>query len=385
MSGRTAIIHIGTPKTGTTSIQQLLKRNRAELVRQHVSFPKSPGASVHGMLSTACAGGPYRPADRVWEGVEPTEKLAQFNRAFAAEMQQLPARIQRVIFSDERLCVALHTHTQIERLRALMQPHFSNIIIVIYLRRQDQLLASSYSQMLRHGIVHAPGATFDTAGNYHYFDYHAMLQKWADLFGQAAIKPRIYEHTASGPFDSVADFSALCGISLPQGESARPSTLNTSISVVGQTILREVGAILQRQTGRENVGSPAWRAISAAVSKSHPGRGWSPSAEESHAFMQRFNAGNEALRQIYHPDRATLFSNQVSKPEATSQPPSDAALFTGACQALVESMNVRINREKMAARQARRLAAGDPPDPQPAEEDAENHTIEDDGEPDQGE
>ena len=39
----TAYVHIGTPKTGTTSIQACLSSNREMLERQNMAYPSTSG------------------------------------------------------------------------------------------------------------------------------------------------------------------------------------------------------------------------------------------------------------------------------------------------------------------------------------------------------
>ena len=49
-----AIIHIGTEKTGTTTIQEFLHLNRSKLANQGVAYLQSPGLRNNRKLVTYC-------------------------------------------------------------------------------------------------------------------------------------------------------------------------------------------------------------------------------------------------------------------------------------------------------------------------------------------
>ncbi len=48
---RDLILHIGTSKTGSTSIQKVLARQRRALRTQGIVYPRSPGSERHELLA----------------------------------------------------------------------------------------------------------------------------------------------------------------------------------------------------------------------------------------------------------------------------------------------------------------------------------------------
>jgi hypothetical protein len=358
---REAIIHIGTPKTGSTSIQQVLRNRRRDILAQGALFPRSPGpgaGGIHSFLTCAAERGKYRATDRMWGGVPPARRLEQFLAELAQEMAACPDNVDRVIFSHERLSGALQTSEQIARLRDILQPYFSRFRIVVYLRRQDTLLASQYTQMLRKGMLRDPSELFTHQNNLKYHDYDKLLTSWAEVFGEASIVPRIYERGPDGLFDSVADFLAVCGLSLTFEENDRLRTRNPSIKTAGQVILRQVGLILEQQGGTKVINTPAWRATRGAASRVLAGPGWTPTRDEAIAFMQQYEAGNEAVRQRYFPERDTLFSTEFANlPTYRSDLPAEEYL-QAACLALVEAFKVHSLRERKALKKGGKAGAG---------------------------
>ena len=359
MTDRLAIIHIGIPKTGTTSIQQVLKIKRNELVNQRAAYARSPGSSAHALLTAACAGGPYRKKDWVWDGIAPKLRLEQFHAALAHEMNGLPGDVDRVIFSDERLSAKLQTPEQIGRLRELLQPYFTRFAIIVYLRRQDTLMASNYTQMLRVGMLKDPATVLDELPKLPYFHYDKLLASWAGGFGAAAIQPRLYERDAGGKFDSVDDFLSACGVQLDFPASERARSANPSISTAGQSILRDEGRLLKQRIGaKPAIHEPAWGAITRAVTDVLPGKGWVPTRDEASHFMKLFEDGNEDVRRRYFPDRAHLFSGDFSSLPDATHAPTDRELYEAACKALVESAVVLIKRQRRADWQERLAEKG---------------------------
>jgi len=348
------ILHIGTMKTGTTSIQQVFDVRRADMLAQGAYYPQSPGTRAHELLTYAATNGERgpRPDDPFWRGIDRTERLARFREEFAAEMAAIPPHVNRVVISDERFSFYLRTPAHLAALHAMLRPHFDNIEVVAYLRRQDSFLASRYAEQLRVGAVGEPDHKRDNAERMQDYDYRRLLEDWAAVFGAAAIKPRIYERGAHKTFDSVSDFMASCGIDLVVNPGDTGARSNPSMNLAGQQVLREVGSMLQKKTGARSVVGPLWRRISDAVTEALPGKGWMPTRAEAAEFMARFEDGNEAVRHRYFPDRATLFADDSANFPVDAAEIGPEAKFVAACAALLEVAERSQKREATLERAA---------------------------------
>ncbi|MEJ2523509.1 MAG: hypothetical protein P8080_11660, partial [Gammaproteobacteria bacterium] len=68
-----------------------------------------------------------------------------------------------------------------------LQPLFEEVRVRVYLRRQDELALSFYSQKLRAGFI--PPSIMPLANlkrpRQPYFDFDALLSRWAAVFGEA--------------------------------------------------------------------------------------------------------------------------------------------------------------------------------------------------------
>lgn len=309
------ILHIGQSKTGTSSIQRCLGSRREALRAEGICYPASPGWANHGLLPASLV-----PLERLrdfnphlWEGLAPDQRLERFRRDFAAELAAMGPDIRTVILSAEQCSGLLVRPEEIARLRDLLAPHVGRMRVVIYLRRQDQHFASSYTQALRTAVIRPPALPAQGPAEMPAYDYAALLDRWARVFGPEAMQPRIFARDAMLNGDAVDDFFDLCGIALriPADDPERQS--NLSVTPGGLGLMLAMGEHLGGRTpGGLLPSSLVWRRFTQAVSDILPGRGWRPKPEEASAFMARFQAVNEAVRQRWFPDRPRLFAEDYA-------------------------------------------------------------------------
>jgi hypothetical protein len=355
---RRAIIHIGTPKTGTTSIQRVLGLNRAALPAQGACYPLSPGAlehvRLHAMLvhrRTLLHGAPSQEEPHgAAVGIE------QFPDDFAKEMDLLPAGVKRVILSEERLSV-FRFHDDLAALKSFLAPYFDEFTIVVYLRSQDSYLASRYAELLRMGVLEGPDHVVATAERLAPYDYLALIERWAAVFGPDAMVPRIYERGADSIFDSVDDFLAVCGVCLPVPADDPSRLRNKSMSFAGQQLMLRIADLARQETGDDRLRAAIWFEVGAAVSQAMPGGGWLPTRTEAAAFMARFAAGNEIIRQRFFPDRQRLFADGSARFPVEPMSVSEKDIGDAACLAFLKA--------------TARAAAKERPAPRPIEDQAE--------------
>ena len=345
---RQLLLHIGVPKTGSTSIQRRLAAQRATLRQHGVSYPGAGLAVPQFLHRAALAGGDSRDS-----------RVARFRREFDRELASLPSELSTVVLSDEQCSLHLRTAAQIARLHAWLAPHFATIRIVVYLRRQDALAASLYAQMLRHGIADPPSLETARGELAFLFDYAALLENWRGVFGRDALVPRIFESESLPGGDVVRDFFAACGLDPAlAGQSAGADT-NPSMNLQGQAVLLSLGRAVREETGRMQIRDKPWARLAAIVTELFPGRGWQPSRAEASAFMAQYQASNESIRAAWFPTRPSLFDTDFSKlpelPEALAAEP----LGYPTCAVIMHAMRALVAAEatdgdERAARRAAR-------------------------------
>jgi len=333
---RECFLHIGHTKTGSTSIQNALGAHREALARHGVCYPRSPGWGNHALLPAAMAAPELRergvhPA--FWGGLPPAERIARFLEEFPKEMAALPPETRLVVLSSEQ-CIHMQPDVaSVARLRDFLAPHFRRVRIVVYLRRQDEHYASAYTQLLRDGVVEAPRLPAGGSRQLAHYDYAGLLRRWAEVFGEDAVLPRLFERELLVNGDAIDDFLALCGAegAVPAADPNRSS--NPSADGRGQALMVAVGVAMGNALPGHGpaLSDPVWRHFTELVTEAMPGRGWRPARAEAREFLDRFRDGNEWIRQRWFPERDSLFTDDLDRlPEVATFPAGEELLRAGA-------------------------------------------------------
>ena len=361
---RTLILHIGLSKTGTSSIQRTLAGQRDALQAAGAYYPHSPGSVNHGLLPMSVVsdrGKLWAVHPGIWEGMDPSVRLERFAQEWQAEMAALPDWAERCVISAEMISGVLTGEDEIARLAALLQPYFAAVRVVVYLRRQDQHSASAYSQWLRNGLLQPPALPDANWGENWLLDYEALLGRFAAVFGEAAMCPRIFERGRLVNGDALDDFLHVAGIRMAVPADSPHRTSNPSLRFEGQVLLRRLGEKMTAQAGGRTLRElPAWLRLAESVSESLPGNGWRPTRAAAEAYMAQFEASNESVRARYFPDQATLFANDFARLPTCEIPDEmqtdSVALACAAVTALLHEMADSDTREANAAMAEYRLA-----------------------------
>lgn len=314
-----AILHIGPMKTGTSSIQAWLHEQRAALRERGFLVPESmsrncsPIASLARVLSQPSKQG--APLNR--RLAEMQEQLVALKREVAAQ----PPGVHSVILSGELMGEALNLPRQMETLRGLLDPIFADYVVLPYLRRQDERAVSKRSTVLRHGQPMPPLAAKP-------IDYERMLANWGAVFGEACLKPRLFDRDVWPEGDLIADFAAAVGIPDPPGSDI-PMDRNASLLPEAQRLLALLADALQsvRRSGTERRDSTYAHAL-GILNRRFSGPGELPTRAEAMAYYAQVAASNEAVRSRWFPERPALFREDFSRypTEPQTEPPPDRVL-----------------------------------------------------------
>lgn len=345
---RRAILHIGTEKTGTTSIQRSLAANRDLLVAQGFAYPVSPGSRNHLRLAIAAgnAGGNRALTRRALEPGGPEAVLASFPQRLQRELAALPDTVHTVIFSNEHCHSRLRTSQSVQRLHDILVPFFERMEVVVYLRRQDELAVSLYSTQLRgeafvrRQILPEPERMWD------YFDYAGMLDRYAAAFGKESLRPRLFDRSAMVGGDVVQDFLSICGLSrvnVPQ----RMAESNQSMRPEAQEFFRRLNEFALSLDARPDETWVKRRPIQRLMRAAYAGPGRLPARRDARAFLAAFEAGNERVRAEHFPERERLFNDNFSRyPEEEDNAAISDGRVLGVALWVVHALNEEARRER---------------------------------------
>jgi hypothetical protein len=246
------ILHAGTGKTGTTSIQLFLHVNRAALARHGVLFPSTPGRQRHVRFTM------FVTPDDELVGSRPARKLAQdptwgdliaespntfrsaFQDAFLREIQE--SALSRVLLSDESLFRS--TVPSMQMIAAFKRRHVGSLRLVCYLRRQDDHLISRYQQAVKHGEVRRLVDRTEQLHLARSYDYAGQLDNWSRIVAPTDIVVRRFSrpHFLNGSL--IEDFLHAAGIEVPVDVLAAAPRMNDSLDVESVEFLRILNLFL---------------------------------------------------------------------------------------------------------------------------------------------
>ena len=242
------ILHIGTEKTGTTSLQHWLYENRSQLsaagvfLSQHLSQPNN---RVLPLYFQACPDH-WTKERGLNDRLRRREFLEPSLAAFRNEVRHAGADHHTFLITSEHLHSRLDAQPTVDELHHLLESLFSSITVVTYVRNQADAVLSSYSTALRGGgetrsLAEAASAI---GPEDHPFDHLQSAERWSSAFGRSALQFRIYDHCVDSPTGVIGDFAehVLQLAALPM----EPRSLNKSLSPDRAAAYRQINARFPR-------------------------------------------------------------------------------------------------------------------------------------------
>lgn len=305
-----ALIHIGMPKTGSTTIQRFLQTNRAALrgdgvfYRRYLSRPGQPEF----VLAVENAAG-HLVANRRIRGSLRLQTLDRQRDRAAAFEKQLEQDIAssgcpRFIASSEYLGSSGRSADFIGALDRWMCGRFADVRYLVYLRRQEDWLVSRYSQYVSAGGEQPLGAFI--AGR-SLPDLDAYVAKWESALGVERLDVRLMDRARLANRDLLTDFCDAADLDV--GRLKRCESSNERLGERHATLLRRfngaIGGRLRSETPRWALGKLA----RGVVSLIPPGStGLSIDAATKEAIRNACLDSNERLRARRFPHLDALFS-----------------------------------------------------------------------------
>lgn len=334
---RRCILQIGTEKTGTTSLQSFLARNRERLQARGIHYPRFPGHFNHTGLAAYAMDDPRRDPLRDALGVHSEVDVAEFRHRIEGQADAELSGSRMTIFCNEHCHSRLTTQAEVQRLSNLLRPYFDRIDISVYLRRQDQVAVSLRSTQLKSGAIDPTVLPLTNADD-PYFNYDRSLALWEKVFGQQHLSVRIYDRCELVAGDVVADFLAAWGLGTPK-EYLAIENFNESINAPAQDFLRRLNATLEPLPGlpKEAVQGP----LADLLVRHFPGKGPRPSRPAAEAFYAMYRDANEAVRRRHFPERRSLFDGSFDAYPETSDQAEFGAGEMALIAARIQSVQIR--------------------------------------------
>jgi len=306
-----AIIHIGLPKVGSSSIQEFLKINGDALRTRGIRY--APFNPNFGSQYEFAATGRLEAGDQIGDNVgrealnthSPESQRAyvdQYRDFLDAGLQTWPEPL--FIGSSEHIQPWLSKPEHIAALDDFLRQRFDTVRYVVYLRTQPDLLLSSYSERIRRGQT----LSFEThlKGRTKALNFFYTVNKWEKAVGAANLDVRLMTPDALVGGDLLRDFCDVLGT--PLDGLTIPPRMNSALSAEEVTLRRRLNAWMKprRRNGHQN---PLYALALRVTGRRlpHPGTPLRLTEEQRATAETTLAPSNERLRKHRFPDRNTLF------------------------------------------------------------------------------
>ena len=356
-----AVIHIGAPKTGSSTIQEFLFRNTEALAAQGFRFRRNVegrGSQYEYPLASLARMGRLLPGEEEQIRYSSTDLAAHkaIGAAVLAELAENCARWAEpaAIFSSEHIFPWLLAVDEIKALDQMFAAHFDDRTYVLYIRNQEDLIVSEYSELLKRGAntrlqthlnLRLPG-----------LDYEHRVRRWVQAIGRYRFDLRLMEPGFLTDGDLLADFAGVCGFSI-QGLEV-PQKINESLSAPAAECLRILNDRVPQllHDGQVNPLRAGFvEQLMGMTPDADPRLGLSPSQQAQ--VQAAVGASNERLRQEFFPSRPVLFSPASDRP----RPAREAVLEQAVDMAGRLVIRLRMGRMPVLTQEQRAIARKRPP------------------------
>ncbi|WP_238367970.1 hypothetical protein [Mesobacterium pallidum] len=193
---RKLVLHIGTEKTATTSIQDFVYANRAPLAEHGVQLADGLGVPNNQKIAAYFQNqiDDYMKDRRIYTMHEKDAYFDGFDDEMRREFAALLEKGSTVFITSELLHSRLNDQDSIDSLAAFLRSIFDEIKVLCYIREQSALATSFYSTTVKAGNTD----DFDTflapiGPDAHYYNYEQFLAKWEHAFGIDALRVKIFD------------------------------------------------------------------------------------------------------------------------------------------------------------------------------------------------
>ena len=334
-------LHIGTQKTGTTSLQHCLSANRERLLEQGFLYPSSPGDVNHVGITAYSRDEEKIDLIRKRCGIQSSADVRVYRRRLSQELNDEieECRPSAVILSNEHLSARVRSPVEVRRVAELCRSFANRVTIVVYLRNQVDYLVSWYNTLVKSGNSNS----FDNLGVRRIerqVDYARMLAPWARVFGLENMQVRRFEVQDMKGGDIVEDFASIVGFETKR--LARADRLNQSLDVEALEFLRRFNSHFPRVRGER--GNPERAGVVEYLLARPGGEGFRMSRAKALEIEERFRKSNREVNEKYFGSRHDpLFPPSTSvRPEGQPDEVLSVEASIRICAALWREQQLKI-------------------------------------------
>jgi hypothetical protein len=305
------ILHIGTEKTGTSTLQNFLKFNRKKILKDGIFFPQhfNDGEGSQWEYVAASINNSWVQDIGKAFGIKDQEDHAIFLDTLTKDLERQFAnntKVETLLISSEHFHSRLSTQNMVQKLKEFLDPWVENFEVIVYFRRQDELARSHFSTRIKSGYQ-GNDPVLPQIGKLHsYYQYDELVKRWGKVFGKQALTVGLYPKIMDAEGTILYDFCRKCNIRL--FGKKMPDHVNNSVNAAGLRFIQTMNAFLDERPKPRN--AKLRSEIIGLVTELFSGPMYVLDKKTAMAFVQPFEEGNEIIRQQFFPEQEDLlFSN----------------------------------------------------------------------------
>ncbi len=316
----TAYVHIGTEKTGTTSIQEFLYINKSIIQKQNYFFAQSIGIKNHWDLAflgySLNKKDSYILNNSLWN----FQAIKQHKKNIFSKIKDEVKFNHKIIFSSELLQSRLTRKREIVKLYTFLKKiGFTNIKVICYIRDANEMLRSLLSEAIKWEEIdsfelkeekeeYKLGYKKNLFHFHHICNHKQTLQWWGEVFGKENLIVRLFDKNEFYQGDLLKDFIHSIGLEWDD-EFIIPPKQNESLDLLGIDLLRRINKFLPLFCNNaRNIfrGDLHHFAIKHFTSKDSHLK-FQPPKEVAQSYIDYFEESNEWVRKEFFPQKERLF------------------------------------------------------------------------------
>ncbi|ENT1990776.1 hypothetical protein [Campylobacter coli] len=345
-----AYVHIGTPKTGTTTIQNFLFENRSKLKQNKFLYPLSiEKDKQHWKLVTlSCE--------------FQKNKINNYNNIFFDKLKSEIDDKITTIFSSEGFVWSIEDKKNILGLKNLLiSLGFTKIFILLYIRNPVDLMISFSSQDIKNAHQYI---SYETSPEKHFkrhnFDYKWICESWGEVFGKENLIVRLFDKNEFYQGDLLKDFIHSIGLEWDD-EFIIPPKQNESLDLLGIELLKRTNKSYKHLL-------PSTISGAYLCTSKDPHLKFQPPKEVVQSYIDYFEESNEWVRKEFFPHKERLFpkkdlSNYKENYELKEMKPEYwdkiaefiAYIVKTKNQTIIDKTNIIQNKDKTIAAQTTQI------------------------------
>ncbi len=313
---KTLYLHIGTPKTATSSIQIMLSKSRKLLQQHNYCFPVLPFSYPD--VRSERNGHFLLFQDSEIRKNPSAEAASLRDERLAAGLDLIHESFQKcdnVILSEENLWYTSYdTKNYLQFLPEDAAEYGYTVKIIVYLRRQDQFIDSAWNQRVKSGKTGKTMKDFaQTIVEIRslYLSYDQALDRLADKFGAENLIVRRFEENSWVNHSVLSDFLDALGLDpaipyIPPENMANPRLTDNAAEI--QRLINTSSVLSFDEKKHLSV-------YTKKLSDKHQNdpRCSQFTPKEAADFIAYFKKGNQKVVQNYIKDGKPLFFDKIEK------------------------------------------------------------------------